>query len=72
MKNNEPSIFGKLAGTATEDEERQTVKLTVAIPEEIKQMLTIGAAKMAIEERRKVTVTEYLITLIKNDYERNN
>ena len=47
----------------TDELERMNFK----IPREIKEILTISAAKQSILENRQVSLTEYIIDLIKND-----
>lgn len=50
-----------------EDSERLNLK----IPREIKEYLTIAAARASIERRRTVPLTEYLIELVRADMEKH-
>ena len=44
-------------------------RLNLKIPTEIKEYLTVAAAKKSIEQRRNVSLTQYLIELIERDME---
>ena len=44
-------------------------RLNLKIPTEIKEYLTVAAARASIEKRSKYTITTYLIELIKRDME---
>lgn len=47
-------------------------RLNLKIPAEIKEYLTIAAAKASIEQRRNVSLTEYLIQIVRDDMAKNN
>ena len=42
-------------------------RLNLKIPVELKEYLTIAAAKTSIEQRRTVSLTEYLCMLVRGD-----
>lgn len=44
-------------------------RLNLKIPTEIKEYLTVEAAKKSIEQRRNVSLTQYLIELVERDME---
>jgi hypothetical protein len=46
-------------------------RLNLKIPAEIKEHLTVAAAKASIAQRRNISLTEYLIQLVREDMERN-
>ena len=46
-------------------------RLNLKIPAEIKEHLTVAAAKASIEQRRNISLTEYLIQLVREDMERH-
>lgn len=46
-------------------------RLNLKIPAEIKEYLTVAAAKASIAQRRNISLTEYLIQLVREDMERN-
>ena len=46
-------------------------RLNLKIPAEIKEYLTVAAAKASIEQRRNISLTEYLIQLVREDMERH-
>lgn len=46
-------------------------RLNLKIPTEIKEYLAVAAAKESIAQRRSISLTEYLIELIKADMEKN-
>lgn len=46
-------------------------RLNLKIPAEIKEYLTVAAAKVSIAQRRNISLTEYLIQLVREDMERN-
>ena len=46
-------------------------RLNLKIPAEIKEYLTIAAAKASIAQRRNISLTEYLIQIVREDMERN-
>ena len=45
-------------------------RLNLKIPVDIKEYLTIAAAKASIEQKRNVSVTEYLCDLVRYDMEK--
>lgn len=45
-------------------------RLNLKIPTELKEYLNVAAAQMSIEQRRNVSLTEYLCGLIKADMEK--
>ena len=47
-------------------------RLNLKIPAEIKEHLTVAAAKASIEQRRNISLTEYLIQLVREDMAKNN
>ena len=50
----------------------QLERLNLKLPAELKEYLAVAAARVSIAERRSVSITEYLIELIKADKEKNN
>ena len=46
-------------------------RLNLKIPAEIKEYLTVAAAKASIAQRRNISLTEYLIQLVREDMERH-
>lgn len=46
-------------------------RLNLKIPAEIKEYLTIAAAKASIEQKRQISLTEYLCDLVRADMERH-
>ena len=46
-------------------------RLNLKIPAEIKEHLTVAAAKASIAQRRNISLTEYLIQLVREDMERH-
>lgn len=46
-------------------------RLNLKIPAEIKEYLTVAAAKASIEQRRNISLTEYLCDLVRADKEKN-
>ncbi len=46
-------------------------RLNLKIPAEIKEYLTVAAAKASIDQRRQISLTEYLIELVRADMEKN-
>lgn len=46
-------------------------RLNLKIPAEIKEYLTIAAAKESIAQRRNISLTEYLCGLVRADMERH-
>lgn len=47
-------------------------RLNLKIPAEIKEHLTVAAAKASIAQRRNISLTEYLIQLVREDMTKNN
>lgn len=47
-------------------------RLNLKIPAEIKEYLTVAAAKASIAQRRNISLTEYLIQIIREDMAKNN
>lgn len=45
----------------------QLERLNLKIPADIKEYLTIAAAKASIEKRRQISITEYLCDLVRAD-----
>ena len=45
-------------------------RLNLKIPAEIKEYLTIAAAKASIEQKRQISLTEYLCNLVKADQQK--
>lgn len=46
-------------------------RLNLKIPAEIKEYLTVAAAKASIEQRRNISLTEYLCGLVRADMEQH-
>ena len=46
-------------------------RLNLKIPAEIKEYLTVAAAKASIEQKRNISLTEYLCDLVRADMERH-
>ena len=46
-------------------------RLNLKIPVELREYLTIAAAKTSIEQRRTVSLTEYLCMLVREDMKKN-
>lgn len=46
-------------------------RLNLKIPAEIKEYLTVAAAKASIDQRRNISLTQYLCDLITADMERH-
>ena len=49
----------------------QLTRLNLKVPAEIKEYLTVAAAKQSIAERRQISLTEYLIELVRKDAEQH-
>lgn len=47
-------------------------RLNLKIPAEIKEYLTVAAAKASIDQRRNISLTEYLIQIVREDMAKNN
>ena len=50
----------------------EMVRLNLSIPKDIKEYLTIAAAKASIEQRRQISFTEYLCDLVAADRAQHN
>ena len=46
-------------------------RLNLKIPAELKEYLTVAAAKASIEQRRNISLTQYLCDLVAADMEKN-
>lgn len=46
-------------------------RLNLKIPAELKEYLTVAAAKASIEQRRNISLTEYLCQVVREDMERH-
>ena len=51
--------------------EGEIVRLNLKVPADVKEYLTIAAAKASIEKRRTISLTEYLCDLVAADRERH-
>lgn len=51
--------------------ETEMVRLNLKVPADIKEYLTIAAAKQSIAERRQISLTEYMIQLVRKDAEQH-
>ena len=49
----------------------ELARLNLKIPAEIKEYLTIAAAKASIEQRRNISLTQYLCGLVTADMEKH-
>ena len=47
-------------------------RLNLKIPAEIKEYLTVAAAKASIAQRRNISLTEYLIQIVREKKKKNN
>ena len=47
-------------------------RLNLKIPAEIKEYLTVAAAKASIAQRRNISLSEYLIQIVREDMAKNN
>lgn len=50
----------------------ELVRLNLKVPADIKEYLTIAAAKASIAQRRQISFTEYLCELVAADREQHN
>ena len=50
----------------------ELARLNLKIPAELKEYLTVAAAKASIEQRRNMSLTEYLCNLVRADMAQNN
>ena len=55
----------------TNKEGVELARLNLKIPAELKEYLTVAAAKASIEQRRNISLTQYLCDLITADMERH-
>ena len=55
----------------TNKEGVELARLNLKIPAELKEYLTVAAAKASIEQRRNISLTEYLCDLVRADKEKN-
>jgi hypothetical protein len=53
--------------TGTANEGVEIARLNLKIPAELKEYLTVAAAKASIEQRRNISLTEYLCDLVRAD-----
>ena len=56
----------------TNKEGVELARLNLKIPAELKEYLTVAAAKASIEQRRNISLTEYLIQIVREDMAKNN
>lgn len=56
----------------TNKEGVELARLNLKIPAELKEYLTVAAAKASIDQRRNISLTEYLIQLVREDMAKNN
>lgn len=49
----------------------ELARLNLKIPAELKEYLTVAAAKASIEQRRNISLTQYLCDLVTADMERH-
>ena len=56
----------------TNKEGVELARLNLKIPAELKEYLTVAAAKASIAQRRNISLTEYLIQLVREDMAKNN
>ena len=49
----------------------ELARLNLKIPAEIKEYLTVAAAKASIEQRRNISLTQYLCELVRADMEKH-
>lgn len=55
----------------TNKEGVELARLNLKIPAELKEYLTVAAAKASIDQRRNISLTEYLIQLVREDMAKN-
>ena len=55
----------------TNKEGVELARLNLKIPAELKEYLTVAAAKASIEQRRNISLTQYLCDLVTADMERH-
>ena len=55
----------------TNKEGAELARLNLKIPAELKEYLTVAAAKASIDQRRNISLTQYLCDLITADMERH-
>lgn len=56
----------------TNKEGIELARLNLKIPAEIKEYLTVAAARESIKEKRNISLTEYLCDLVRADMSKNN
>lgn len=56
----------------TNKEGVELARLNLKIPAELKEYLTVAAAKASIAQRRNISLTEYLIQIVREDMAKNN
>lgn len=56
----------------TNKEGVELARLNLKIPAELKEYLTVAAAKASIEQRRNISLTEYLCDLVRADMDKDN
>lgn len=56
---------------ATKEPKIQWERLNLRIPADIKEYLTVAAAKASIDRKKPVSLTEYLCELVRADMERD-
>lgn len=49
----------------------QLTRLNLKVPADVKEYLTVAAARQSIAERRQISLTEYLIELVRKDAEQH-
>ena len=69
-----PDVKNVLDAKGAKDTNKEGVelaRLNLKIPAELKEYLTVAAAKASIEQRRNISLTEYLCDLVRADKEKN-
>lgn len=61
----------KRAGGRPQKYNKEQVRINLKVPVEVKEYLTIAAAKASIDQRRNISLTEYLCALVYTDMERS-
>lgn len=56
-----------IVSTPKEDKDVKMERLNLLLPSYIKKYLTVAAAQASIDQERKVSLTDYLCTLVKED-----
>ena len=49
----------------------ELTRLNLKVPADVKEYLTVAAARQSIAERRQISLTEYLIDLVRKDAEQH-